>query len=324
MQDKTIETPKPSKRRFNICGILWLLLIGTMGYLGYQDITQHQDIQRLHNKLQKIENDQNQIQSTLNTTQQTLQSKFNQLEEHLVQTTATPATEINHQWLIYKAGYAIELAQFNAHWSQDNTTTLLLLKQADDYLAEIHDPKVFPLRQALAKDILAQQTISKLDITGVFSQLNAVQQQIANYHFEPLPATEEVTKPAEHPPTGWYYRLYANLKPLKQFFVIHHDDELLQTFLSPAYQELQKEIILLNLHEAEWALLKHNQSIYDISLKQAIDHINRTLSKHHPAISQLKALQTLQINNPQVIPADSFNALQRLMPTNIQSSGVPS
>ena len=83
--------------------------------------------------------------------QTTWQNKLDTVNNTL-QTTLKEYTNLSDDWRLLKARHLLELAVLNAHWSTDKEATVAMLREADAFLAPIHNPKLLPVREGLAQD----------------------------------------------------------------------------------------------------------------------------------------------------------------------------
>lgn len=133
----------------------------------------------LTDELERIKVEQNTVQKLLDNNanhlqqiQSDLTSKMDSLNKEL-QTAMKQKLYQNNDWLLLKARYYLELAQINVHWSDNFNTSVALLQQADALLKGMNIPKIFTIRQTIAKEIAQLKSISVVDITGILSQLDA-------------------------------------------------------------------------------------------------------------------------------------------------------
>ena len=263
-----------------------------------------QQVSTLTTDTRALQQQQADTQTQLNTTQETLLSSKKNLQA-LSTHMATAQLERGYQsndWLLLKARYYLELSTINAQWSDNAPATVALLQAADALLATLHDPRAVPIRQAIAEEIAEWQAIPPLDITRLLTQLDAAQQTIDRLTVKVIPSLSPPPSPdiAQKPSKTWRDRLQATLHQLEHFVVIQHHDEAIQPLFTPAYESMLRENIRLNLQEAQWAVIKHNSKVYQLSLTQAIDTMKRAFDLSHPItqsiIRQLTVMQKLQLH----------------------------
>lgn len=223
-------------------------------------------------------------------------------------------------WLLLKARYCLELAQINAHWSDNSETTIGLLQQADAMLADVHDQHLFAIRQAIAKEIAQVQAIQKLDMAGMLSQLDAAQSVIANLPLKPSVAPVDKNKVGtvgNDTSSAWRERLKGSVALLEKLVVVRRHDEDILPLPSPEYEAILRESICLNLQEAQWAVLQNNDFVFQFSLAHAIKNIKRLLSPDTAAtktvIQQLLVLQKIHLTQQKPDLEQSLPLLNQLI-----------
>lgn len=105
----------------------------------------------------------NQVNDSIKLTQQNIHS----LNERL----SALSTSENTIWLISQSNYLVHLAGRKIWNDQDYTTARLLLKSADESLAQANDPSLLPARQAINKDIASLEQITTVDADGIIMNL---------------------------------------------------------------------------------------------------------------------------------------------------------
>ncbi len=285
----------------------------------------NQQIKTLHSQIDRLKqqqiNSDKQIATTLNlinNSQEKFHDEMSTLEKYL-QTTLKQRLYQTKDWLLLKARYCIELAQINAHWSDNTETTIALLQQADTLLVDIHDQRAFPIRQAISKEITSLETMPKLDVAGLLSQLDAAQSVIVNLELKPeiSPEEQHSATVANHPSTAWQKHLKETVSLLEKLVVVRRHDEDILPLPSPAYEAMLRESIRLNLQEAQWALLQNNESIYQFSLNQALKNISRAFAPNTAGtdalIKQLKSLQKIHLTQQKPPLEQSLPLLNELI-----------
>lgn len=267
-----------------------------------------------------IENSINSTGQNLKDTEKEIQDQLKGLHQQFKLTMEQQAYE-SQDWMLMKARYYLELAQINAHWSDNNKTTLALLQQADMILANISTQNVFDIRQAIAKEILLVKASSQLDIAGLLSQLDAMGQTINNLPMLSLPSAKATSTETQASPKtnakAWKERLQDSVNMLEKLVVIRHHDENIKPLLSPIYIAVVRENIRLNLQEAQWAILKRNNDIFQLAIKDAVNNIKRNFdsqsSETQALLSQLNELKELNLNQPRPDLAIALPLLNQLI-----------
>jgi uroporphyrin-3 C-methyltransferase len=226
------------------------------------------------------------------------QKKFTALNTNL-QSALTERLYQKQDWLLLKARHYLELAQINAHWSDDPKIAIALLQQADSILQELSLQPIFPVRQVIAKEIAQLQALPPIDIPGILSQLDALQTIVSKQPVidENAMQTEADTTQQKSgaPVSAWQTQWQQSKSFLEKLIVVRHYEGDIEPALSPIHKALLRENIRMNLQAAQWAVLQNNTKLYQQSLRRAVQNIERAFENNTPATqSLLKQLQTLQ------------------------------
>jgi len=239
---------------------------------------------KLHDNIQNIDNLEKKLQTRIKELNDNLHKA---LKERLYQ---------QQDWILLKARHYLELAQVNQHWSADNKASIALLQQADTLLKDISDQRVFQVRQTIA-----QSSVATLPI-----------QSAALNHIPNDAAPGNNASPA-----SWRSKLRDNINMLEKLVVIKHNDEDIKPLLSPLYQAILRESIRMNLQEAQWAILQNNTTVYQHSLQQALNDINRSFdsqaSQTQALIKHLQSLQQQTLNSERPSITESLTQLNQII-----------
>lgn len=259
------------------------------------------EVTLLEQKQEKTLEQANAKTKNLEEFQTQFQTKFETLNKQL-QSAMSQRFYQNKDWILLKAHYYLELAQINAHWSNNSESTIALLEQADQLLKQFNEPAIFTIRQTIAKDIAQIQALPPVDIAGILSQLDAVQNSINDLSislpgYENKPTIEESNPSSNN--SSWNTRLQESMNILGKLVVIRRHDQEIKPLLSPLLEEILKEKIRLNLQEAQWAVLNHDPLVYQLVLKQAIDtlkvNFNENTANTASIIKKLTELQQMSV-----------------------------
>lgn len=281
----------------------------------------------LASELNKVKEEQNNVQKMVDTNANSLQQVQNDFIKKIdglnkeLQTAMKQKLYQNNDWLLLKVRYCLELAQINAHWSDNFNTTVALLQQADELLKHINASKIFTIRQAIAKEIAQLKSIPIIDIAGILSQLDAAQLSINTLSIQSLVEQHEVknnnSTPEKSSKTGWRRRMQDSMSFLEKLVVIRRNNENIQPLISPLYESALKESIRLNLQEAQWAVLNNNPAVYQLALNQAITNIKRAfnVTSHNTAalIKQLNDLQNIKLTQEKPVIGQAISLLNQMI-----------
>ncbi|MDX5297665.1 MAG: uroporphyrinogen-III C-methyltransferase [Gammaproteobacteria bacterium] len=183
-------------------------------------------------------------------------------------------------WLLAEAEYLLRIANQRLQSEQDFTGTLGILESADKVLSETDDPGVYPVREQIAREILALRNIQPVDRTGLFLRLEALIEQASELADGQLAVdipegTDllESNTPSSEPAadTSPWQRLRATLKNV---VVIRRLDEPFRPMLSPEQSAYARLNLQLTLEQAELALLRGNAALYQRTLQKARTLLN--------------------------------------------------
>ena len=123
--------------------------------------------QRVNRQLSEQQKVQQQLANQINDATTLNEKNIHNLNERL---SAMSSTD-NNVWLISQANYLVHLAGRKIWNDQDYVSARLLLKSADESLAQTNDPSLLPTRQAINKDINSLSQISYIDTDGIIIKL---------------------------------------------------------------------------------------------------------------------------------------------------------
>ncbi|MDR9425727.1 MAG: uroporphyrinogen-III C-methyltransferase [Marinobacter sp.] len=197
-------------------------------------------------------------------------------------------------WLLAEAEYLLRIANQRLMIEKDIRGALSALQSADEVLAESDDIGVYPVRKQLAREIQSLRNIEGVDRTGLYLKLEAA---IASIHdltdqalvhdrapaFE-IAESEDGAGDANNMVTrGWN----QFLDTMKQVVVVRRMDEPVKPLLSPDQSAWARLNLQLMLEEAEMAVLRGNQPLYERALSKAITTVNDWYDATNPAIRGL-------------------------------------
>lgn len=260
----------------------------------------------LNTHIKSILTSQNQVQDQLSLIEKNYRAT---LQQHGYQ---------SNDWIVLKARYYLELAQINTQWSDDLQTTIALLKQADRLLLSFHDPQIYPVRQAIAKEISQIDALPKADVPGLLSQLVAIADVATHLPLKSnMPPSDKTNLSVvnHESSSSWSTHFKQSLSLLEKLVVIQHRNEDVTPLLSPAYEALLREQIQLNVQEAQWAVLQNNDAVYHGFLDQILKNIHRSFAENAPEtktiLSQLETLQKIHLSQQKPLQQESLQLLNQ-------------
>ena len=247
-------------------------------------------------KTQKLEVTLAALRADLQQSQAQMQESINanqvdiaQLSQRFSQT----AAEKN----ITEAGYLIRLANIHLLIEKDSSVALQLLKMAQQQLESLSEGKLVFLKEAINQDVAILSTIEPVALTKLSDQLDQLKTEVNNLPLFPTRQSPEITPKrtefvAER--KNWWERLKYNLSGLKKLFVIQqHIDHLISPLLEPQKSLFLTQNIQLKLIQAQWALINRNSSLYQKSLKTAIQRLSEYDSDQTEIAALIRKIQAL-------------------------------
>ncbi len=196
---------------------------------------------------------------------------------------------------VNKAHALLDLAQTNAYWTDDTRTTVALLDQADTLLAQTKNPKMLPIRAAIARERTHQLNVQHVDVIRILSQLAADQTLINT-----LPLKQIDPNPSIKP--GVTNAVQSAWEKLQSLIILSHHDAATPVTLTFTDAIYMRAALSLDFENAQWAVLHNQPAIFILSLKDAVRILNRGFDQH--ASAQLKKhlielqQQTINIKTP--------------------------
>ena len=199
-------------------------------------------------------------------------------------------------WLLAEAEYLLRLANQRLLTERQAANALALMENADHILRDIDDPELFAVRKAIAADITALRVAGTVDREGLYLQLDSLIDLIARLDLPVVEAKKVVAaEPTDEEP--WYQVLAANaLAAVKNLSGIVRVEKLEATAaprLLPAEQQLLRANLRLALEQAQLALMREEQAIFEASLDRAGELVAEHFSEDDEAAVMLAEIQSV-------------------------------
>lgn len=295
---------------------LWLMIITALVLsvaLGLWNWQQWQRQQMLQQALDHVQQNNQTLQQQLSERSGEQTDRLQSLEQSLSsqQTRlATQQRQIDHNarellaagnrtrtdWLLAESEYLLRIANQRLLIEKDIRGALAALEEADNVLRESDDIGVYPVRQQVAKEILALKAIADVDRTGLYLTLEAA---IGGIHqltdeslikdrapgfVDPRPAPIEGAEPG--PFEAAWQRVKATLSNV---VVVRRLDEPVKPLMSPDQSAYARLNMQLMLEEAEMAVLRGNQVLFQRALAKARQALGQWYDSSDPRVAALLA-----------------------------------
>jgi uroporphyrin-III C-methyltransferase len=236
------------------------------------------------------------------------------------QLAVTPPEGAPRDWLWTESEYLLRLANQKLQLEGDVESALMLLTTVDRMLSQEDDPALFPVREALAADILAVRNMEPIDVAGLYVRLNNLMPTIdglslrsalvQNYTAQlPGQAASQVTSDAD---AGLLER---GLDILGSIFVWQRWDVAPEALLPAPQEATLKQNLRLMLEQAQLALLMSEEAVYRDSLAKGSEWAARYFAIDAGAgrtlTEELRALSAERISE---VRPDISGSLEALLP----------
>ena len=230
-------------------------------------------------------------------------------------------------WLLAEAVYLSRLANQRLQTERGVKNPLALLESVDHILQELEGEDLLPVRRALAEDITALRLVKDVDRQGMYLELQALANNIESLPLIDIPAQvaaakefasaeESKAEESNHADfkSGFFYEIRSLVRVTQRKTPI-------EPVLQPAEATLVKYNLAMMLEQAQIALLREEQGIFETSLAKADDYLSRFFrsnSKVQAVTERLTALRQMSVQ--QQLPAITRNleALETLLVTRQQ------
>lgn len=318
LQQPASSAPVPVKTHTASFALLWLfiaLLVAAICFGGLfvlqQFNSQRQLVENLRvqveQQVQANETRQRLLEDNLDKEfveqQEAIQSNLNDLAEQVDSNNARllSLSSVNRdEWKLQEAQYLLRLADQRILLEKDSQNALALALSADDVLRDIDQADLVGVRKLLVEEIAVLKLAGVVDREGIYLRLSALANQIDAIPFiEPLGTQEEVLEEDVVPPDETFKQkitrnFYDLLHKLGSYVRVRDHGKTINAVLPPSEQKYLQQNLRLMLEQAQVALLRNEEGIYQESLVKAQNWINQYYSLNEKATAVLEELQALQ------------------------------
>ncbi|WP_097462053.1 uroporphyrinogen-III C-methyltransferase [Mangrovitalea sediminis] len=293
------------------------------------------DIQRLNQQsrdvTQQLSQGSQQLDQRLQQLQQQQTDQANTLSRHTreIDHNANALLQAGHRsrtdWLLAEAEYLLRIANQRLQIESDYRGALKILQTADQVLKESDDAGVFPVRKALAQEIMALKGVQDVDRTGLYLQLEAAIETVDGLTDQALlkpsatsnqPRTQKTTDDSTPPnATGKLEKLWQETRQaLARVIVIRRLDKPVKPLPSPEVSAYARLNLRLLLEQTEMALFRGNTPLYQKTLNDALHALNTWYDDSEAPVQALKStlsdLAKRNINPPLPDISESLRLLK--------------
>ena len=272
--------------------VLWLLILmllaGLAASLYWIYLQQNQSGGELQSQIESQQNALSRIEQSLLSERRerlaqdaVLQQLSNELQLRITSQSnrlRELSTTTRSDWLLAEAEYLMRLANQRLVTERDTRNPAALLETADQILRDLDDVDLFPVREALAKDITALKVAVNVDREGLFLRLEALSQQLVLLPLlERNPAGDrvELEEPVDSESTEqtWQEKLMGSLsragEHLSELVRVKSRSAPVEPLLSPDEEVFLRHNLRIMLEQAQLSLLREEQAVYSANLTKA-------------------------------------------------------
>jgi uroporphyrin-3 C-methyltransferase len=179
-------------------------------------------------------------------------------------------------WLLAEAVYLSRLANQRLQTERSVKNPLALLENVDLILKELDDESLLPVRRALVEDITALRLVKDVDRQGVYLELQAIANNLDALPLMDIPFQVASAKESSHTDRaneadvdkGFFYEIQSLVRVTKR-------EKPIEPILQPTESALVKYNLSMMLEQAQIALLREEQVIFETSLAKADNYLSR-------------------------------------------------
>lgn len=191
-------------------------------------------------------------------------------QKHL-QNVVTKNYQQDNAWVLTESSYLVRQAQFALTFDQNPDLAEQLLKTADNRISTLNNPTLMTVRQALNDNIQTLQAVPRIHVDSMLLKINALSAQVNT-----LPVVSSQNRPSaakkvkQKAESGWKRSLKASWEQLQQVIVVEYHPQPVNQMILPINRGYLDMHLQMLLGQASWALMHHQATLYQQSLKAAI------------------------------------------------------
>ncbi|GGB43292.1 heme biosynthesis operon protein HemX [Oceanisphaera marina] len=321
--NKTEKTSSSGKVLAIVAIIIAIVLAAILYWHGHnQALVQAEQLDQLQQKMQQQEQ---QLQSSLQKAESkqnkqlaNVASRQDSLDEH-IEGVSRKVLDLDNKrpndWMLAEAEYLVRMAGRKLWLEQDAVAAAMMLANADERLAALNDPSLTPIRSALADDIASIKSVQKVDREGLVIKLNSINDQVDKLQLDGviMARAEEPDFTVSDSVSDWKSNLKKSWASFSDNFVtVRRRDGNVEALLSPQQHWYLSENLKGKLLQAQLAVYREQQEIYDSSLAQSKQWLQDYFADDSVRQFMLEQLDTLSGQQIKVDYPEQFAAQESL------------
>lgn len=302
-EPKSEVVAKPTSSKLAWMGTIIAIMALAMGTIALLASLNH--LSTLNQRQRMAKTDLSLLTQQVNTLANTSakQAALIEIQQQHLQNVVVKNQQKDYDSVLTEASYLVRQAQFTLEFDQNPDLAEQLITAADNRIASLKNPALMPVRQTLTNNLQSLKAVPRVPIDSILLNINALGQQIAS-----LPIVSDDQKKNSIPKvntqkaTGWKYALAASWQQLRQVVVVQYHPQPVNQLILPVNRSYLDIHLQMLLGQASWAVLHHQSTIYQESLKSAITWVNNYYIANAPAthsfLNTLQQLSQIEISPP--------------------------
>lgn len=246
------------------------------------------------------------IKTTLSELQQSNEKSKNLAaeQEKLIADWKQSAAGDLEKWRVAESLYLVKLANDHLQFSHNTTLALTLLQRADAVLKEQNHDGFLDIRKSIASDISQISSAPQVNITDVYLVLSGLDTALNQLPlpYSPLKQTA-VVAPRDYDAMSWWKATWLKTwDSLRKVIIVRNTTQSSLPLVLPDEKPFLYQNMHAQMENIMWALLAHNNAVYQASLTRLIDWIktyfDQDAAETKSVLEKLTELQKLNIEPP--------------------------
>lgn len=193
---------------------------------------------------------------------------------------AIDSKELRMRWTLAEIEHLLDLANQRALLARDIDGARQALQLADEQIRELNDYRLQPLREQIADEMLALDSVKSLDIAGMAADLQSALKSVNQLRVVKGPRQKAETSGINdgtddlRSVEGWQNAAGNVWEQIRSLVVIRQHEDASAAVLVPEQRYFLYQNLRLQLESARYALLSGNNELFSDSVGIAIDWLN--------------------------------------------------
>ncbi|MDD2758919.1 MAG: uroporphyrinogen-III C-methyltransferase [Methylomonas sp.] len=227
-------------------------------------------------------------------------------------------------WLLADAEYLLSVASQRLHLVGDVATTREALEAADQRLRESGDASVFKVREQIAKEIAALNSVVVPDIVGIYARIQHLQDAVEGLSvFLPHAGKQAEKDQAPQDLSQHGHEILDQVaKQLEGYVVLRHTEQPVNAVLSPEEAHFIKQQLKVRLEMIEIALVQQNDTLFGSSIADAKEWLKKNFAENRKTeqfIAELDELASVQLHSQYPDVSGSLKMLKDISKLRVET-----